>query len=663
MKRILVAFLIFLSVNSVFSLTMSETIQQFEEVASSYDNGEISVAQLVVQLENYKKQNDIYLKENNIQGWTESEVEDALSKYETSYGYVMQTNDLNIFLGAYNTVGDYYGFGYNLGGRKYTEDYYENQLSNDINSFKEELKNAYYSENPDLDELGREFVKVLGPVYKLDYDECVDLMNSIMDEMGERNMPDYIQNKGGYYYIDPPEDAKRFITIIHEDSEEECMQKCWYDDCENICENYPNKILLEGYCSHEGNYLSVSREGFREDFFNFVQSVSTARQSTPFTKECESYNYEGTLRFREQLQDSLNEEFFDWYINDFLADDMNKHLSSGSGFERLMQFFEESEKIVGDVLECKGESDWHEEFEKIEIDYQKGNNEFHVWEELVSVSDRNVDLWTTFYSYKIMPDKDMAEQIIKHQVSEQNSFEPSEAEKEDIKSDEDAMTLINMITDGFGESLDFQLRLEDEEEVIITRYVTINDDVIFRIGEESRLNSSIKELTESINKKTSEKRIAQAELRIERTSQDSDESRIEMLTNRISRLDSEISSLRSELNTLQNESFQNDFNTVLTFDNVYNFMNRMGSIDGKTVKGPDWANPGSRTPLMISERIGLLFDFWTKIIIEPWTTKLTLTTKIGRILDYLDTIGDVQIQNETQMLSEMISDYEEGMQE
>lgn len=686
-KSLIGVILILLPLNVSFALTMSDTIQQFEQAVSEYDNGDISVAQLIIKLEHYKDENNNYLKENDLSGWNKTEVEKALSAYKTSYGYVMQANDLNVFMGSYNKLSDYYGFGYSVGGRKYTEAYYENELPNDILSLKESIQNAYTTSNPDMNGLGREFVDTLGPIYKLSYDECVDLMSDLMTELTDEGMPEYVKNKGGYYYIEPPEGGRLFGTVIHEQSKADCMQECWYDnDCEQICNNYPNKLLLTGYCSQKGNYLSISREGFSNDFFNFVNSVSTARQSTPFIKECEPYHYNGILRFREQLQESLNDEFFDWYINDFLGDDINKHLKAGAGFERLMKFFEENEMTVANSLDCKDETDWPAEFKEIELDYQEGNIEFHVWEELIPVSGKSVDTWTTFYKYKLMPDKDMVKQLINHQLSQQSSFEPSESEKKEIKSHEEILKIIKMLTNGFGESLDFQLTLQDEGEELIHKYVSVNDNVILRISDEPSIDESIEELTKSINEKRSSKRSAQAEFRSMRTSlryakmkllqnrRNKDKvsdiesqisqsyEKMKTLRNKVSELDSQIASLQSELDSLENESFQSDFNVTLNFDNVYGLMNRIASIDGKTVKGPSWANPESRTPLMIGERIGLLFDFWNNVKINPFLTKLRLFTRIERVLNYLKSIQGVESSEETKALSEIESEYESSVQ-
>ena len=475
------------------SVSITDTLHNFEETATKYDNGEISVAQMIILLENHHDEKQRKMNKENFLGWSKTELENALKEYKETHGYVMKTHDMQIFMGIYSDDEKHYDWGYSVGARRYTKSYYENQLADDIKSFKESLREAYLSNKPNFKELGVEFRDVLGPIYKLDYDECVNLMSGEMDEVTTDNLPSYAQ-KGGNYRLTPPKDGKLFKTTIYEDSKSECMEKCWFDDdCEKICENYPNTLLLSGFCSEKVSYLSVTREGFRKDFFNFVQKISSARQSTPHTKKCEPYSYEANLYFREKLQESLNKEFFDWYVNDFLGNDMEKYLNPTSGFERLMGFFHQTSQQVSNSLNCKGQNEWPDEFEKVNVDYKNGNVEFHIWEELKSVSHKDVDMWSTLYKYKIMGDKDMMRDLIEHQLSDKSTIAPPANEIDVVKQDEKAMTVLDKLTSGFGDSLDFEITLKDGNEDVFTRYVTINDDIIFKISN-SQTNAKESEL-------------------------------------------------------------------------------------------------------------------------------------------------------------------------
>ncbi len=210
-KYMLFVTLILMIIPSVSaSVSVTDTIQNFEEVAERYDNREISVAQMIVLLEHHHDEKQRKMQEDGFSGWSKAELENALEEYKEPNGYVMKTHDMQIFMGIYSDDDKHYDWGYSVGARRYTESYYENQLAKDIRSFKESLKEAYFSNNPDFKELGVEFIDVLGPIYGLSgqrYDECVELMDSEMDEITTENLPSYVQ-KGGNYRITPPKDGR-----------------------------------------------------------------------------------------------------------------------------------------------------------------------------------------------------------------------------------------------------------------------------------------------------------------------------------------------------------------------------------------------------------------------------------------------------------------------
>ena len=90
--------LVILTASPVFSLTIEDTIQEFENTINLYDSNEISVAQLIVLLEEHMNENQRYLQENDIAGWDKNDIEYALRSYKTEYGYVIDTHDLHVFI-------------------------------------------------------------------------------------------------------------------------------------------------------------------------------------------------------------------------------------------------------------------------------------------------------------------------------------------------------------------------------------------------------------------------------------------------------------------------------------------------------------------------------------------------------------------------------------
>ncbi|MFO8015746.1 MAG: hypothetical protein R6U32_01435 [Candidatus Woesearchaeota archaeon] len=565
--------LFLVAIPSAFSLAPGDTLQKFEETARMYDIGEISVAQLVILLENHKAIMDNRLKEKGMAGWSRSEVEGALDEYKTEYGHMMRAHDLNIFLGMHSPDDEHYRLGYNIGARKYPDSYYKDEFDDDVRSLIDNIKGYYENGKPSVSEVGRQSFDVFEVMWNINtYDGCVGVMEglSVMEETSGNELADW-------FFDYHPKDSRIFSAAILEETKEECMRShdCrGRDDCVEQCGSNPPRFQLIGICSKsdpENNYFVLEHSGYKSGLSygnDVLNRISGARKP----KKCEPWNYEPALYLRMKLQDAVDERFFDWYVHDFLGEDVDKHINSGDGFERLMQLFADSEMKVSETLECKGKDSWPDEFEKIEIDYVDGNIEFHIWEEMVHVDGRGIVMWSTLYRYRVLGDKGLMRQIIKRQLSENSAFEPGPEERREIKSEEHAMEILHKLTSGFGDSLDFKFILEGGEENIFSRRISINDDVIFRVAEDGPRDL--------------------------------------------------------------------DFTASLTFDDFYEFIDKATSMNARAVNGPGWVDTDSMTPMMISERIGMVFKLWNSVSVDPVMAKLRLSAKIGNMLSYLKEIGD-----------------------
>lgn len=584
-----ITFILIITVPSVFSLTIEDTVQNFENTINLYNNNEISVAQLIVLLEDYMDENQRYLQENDLQGWNKQEIKNALRKYQTEYGYVIDAHDLHIFIGLYEPTSGYYGFGYSISGRKYSKSHFDNQWGRDIENFKNQMLIKYKNDDYDFSDLIQNWHDVTLPAFHVTYQECLNYMSNFMDEISNKNLPNHLSD---IVYYPETSNERLFFTTIYEETQSECMNECqsqeWIEDemCNEICASYRAKFGLLGHCSESEpfNFIGLGRVGFgmSRTQLEYMQNADSFFMSQPHMKECEPYHYEGTLYLRKKLQESLNNNFFDWYVNDFLGNDFEKYKDPGSGIKRIMGFFELTAKIVSETLECKGENSWPNEFQKININYKNGDYEFIIWEELESERRFNVDMWSTYYRYNIVPNKNIMKELINRQLSEQSSFGPPQQEIEKIKSQKEAMDLIDKVIKGFGDSMDFEVILKDKDEIIANRYISINKDVIIKISEQ--------------------------------TSNDI------------------------------------DFKAIIEFDDLYDFLKRLSYIDFQQIRGPGWST--KRSPLMIGERIGLIFDFWSAFSIEPWRTKARLTTRIKTVVSFLQEMNDAS-PNREQTIEEL----------
>ncbi len=564
---IIFIFLIFVVPVSAGASTFNYFFQKFENVAQRYDRGEISASQMAVLLEYYKEENDQYLRRNNIIGWQDFS---SLNKYKGRYGYRIQTHDIDIYLGTYEVKEGYYNFGYSMGGRLFTESYLEDEWPEEIKNFQENLKKELKKENTNFNKLAEQLFEIKKPMDR--YERCIEQAKS-MEEIEKEELPDYL--KGGYYLIQPRSKERIFKNTILEESYDSCLDRCWYEEnCEEVCSSYKSEIVFTLTCSEEkeANYFSVDHQGQNGEFSNFVSELSSRLNSEFQGEKC--FGYDSALNFRKKLQNSINKEFFDWYVS-FLED--NGEGDKVGGFTRLMNFLIRNEKRVSGLLKCKGYNFWPEEFQKIEIDYQNGNKEFHIWEEEISTGE-GFRTWSTLYKYKLMPSKEEMKKDIQKKLSQKSTFGPSETEKEEIKGKKEVMEIISKLVSGFGNSLDFAVVLNDNEGQFLKRYIKIDKDIIFEISD-----NSVDDL---------------------------------------------------------------DFTVTLNFNDIYDFANQMTSIDSQKVRGPSWVDIESRTPIMIKERIGLIFNLWNSISFDSWLTKFRIVLKAGKIIDYLKEIKNPSGQEE-----------------
>lgn len=594
MKKVLLCFIVvsILLMPSAFSFAVDDTLKEFEGTVDRYDRGEISLAQMVVLLEHHHDEKERRMQEEDFAGWSRDELESALEEYEYPYGYLMNAHDMHIFIGTWTDDGEHYDFGYSVGARKYPESYYESEFEDDLEDLIGDLRSRHETGRPSASEIGEKIGQVFAADSELDtFQGCVDVMEdmAIMEEIDGDDLPEW-------FFEFHSSDSRLFSAPIHQESEGDCISShnCGgMEHCVDMCGSDPPKLQLVAVCARDdpmkNNDLVLEHSGFKSGitYANLVEEVMRAEK---YGEECEPWGYEPDLYFREKLQDSLDRGFFDWYVEEFIGDDLERHIEGGSGFERLMSFFHRTSQRVSNTLECKGTDDWPEEFEMIDIEYENGNMKFHVWEEMVPVDHKSVDMWSTLYRYNIMGDKEIMKELIMHQLSEKSSFGPSPGEVDEVKSKEEAMVLIDKLTGGFGDSLDFRLVLEDGAEEIVSRYVSINDDIIFRMGDTPKQGVDL------------------------------------------------------------------DFTATLTLDDFYGFAKRASSIDAQAVRGPSWVDTGSRTPMMVGERLGLVFELWKSVSIDPWTTKLRLSTKFGRILKYMKEIKDPSAEEE-KLAEELIGHF------
>ncbi|MBD3249116.1 hypothetical protein GF336_03660, partial [Candidatus Woesearchaeota archaeon] len=194
-KYLITIALILLIIPSVAaSVSIEDTLKKFEETADRYDKGDISLAQMIVLLEHRHDENQKKMNEENIAGWSKSEVQGALEEYKYPYGYLMKTHDMYIFLGTWSDDGEHYDFGYSVGGRKFPQSYYENEFEDDVEDLVEDLQNWFNKREPSTSEVGKKMESVFAADSEIaSYEECIDIVEdmNVVKEINKDDLPEW----------------------------------------------------------------------------------------------------------------------------------------------------------------------------------------------------------------------------------------------------------------------------------------------------------------------------------------------------------------------------------------------------------------------------------------------------------------------------------------
>ncbi len=620
-KLFLVFFLSFFLIPTVFSYSVEEGAEEFENYITQYKDDDITTPQLIVYLEYVQSRMYSILDKEDREGFTESEIETIFGSIEDDTARKEYLTDdfkiifeANLFYGTnlYEDRGmsgeDYYTIHFYLEPlEKKTS---SSGVEEDIESFINDLEEASETNNPDFDSLKESYTNIMIESQKLGYDSCEDIASSIMTESehqkdwDEGTMYDEvikIVNETECHEREECEHVCEEVDDCWEKCHPECEtvcddgedgKNCW-EECHEVCEEFcetreechPNCTMIEECydntvselrfsieCNPEYTGLWIDAWGEELEIFNQINEVDMGK------KDCE-IRLNSFVSLRKALQDSVDNDFAQWYFEDFLGDSPEKLMRGGHGFERVMNTLIWIEESIAKNMGCMGEdAEWPEGFEEINIDYEKNNIKIQVWERQIPVEwMQGKKMWTTLYTHKFMPSKNMMKEMILYQISETDKIGPSTEEINELKSDQGKMELIKRIADKYGGSLNIMLELNDGEEELLKKYVRIN------------VNDTIK--------------------------------------------------------FSDNEPEEMDISISVDYDALYEFMSYMQSMESERIRGPNWieGKEGGREEDGFGKFLGALgavLRFWrTGVNISPPQAILKLILNIFDVVNFIQEIN------------------------
>ena len=600
LKYICSLILFIILVNPVFSLTLEDTINDFRSAINRYENNEISISQLIVYLEFYRYQSNNYLSDNNLNGWSR---DDAIAQFGNDNLIIFETDTLDVRLGTWSVgtedwdpYAPYRRIHYFIEPKPQRKEESGDNLKQDIEMLMDETKAAYNSGTIDLENLHERYLQVQSRIIDNSRNECEAAMDALKADM------DIFYESFGV--------GKRYYTyLVRGTSIEECEAiRCdsdyfHYGDeytCHDDCRHPSNWdfIMFQVLCSEHGNVgmSSPLAEGHspppimegvetpdpkvERRIVEFVQAFDELREKSQ--QECITPMYKPNIYLRELLQESFNLEFMNWYVNEFMGNDLERNEFAERGFRGVLSFIMDLNNKIHNDLHCKIDMSsnpsqyiWPEEFQEINFNYNDGNIELDVWERKVDY--RNIPTWSTFYTYRYIPPRDIAKELLRNKISSdiaRGRVGPPPEDLEQMRSEPQFLELVDRLTGRFGGSIDFKIILEDENDVLLEKYVEINSDKIISI-----------------------------------TAQELDDI---------------------------------DFTLSIDADAIYDFMETITSFDSDTVRGQFWADlSGSRGP-SFTQGINAIFTLWNGVSISPWFTRIRLMRSIRDIIEFVQTMDEIE---------------------
>jgi hypothetical protein len=193
---------------------------------------------------------------------------------------------------------------------------------------------------------------------------------------------------------------------------------------------------------------------------------------------------------RQEIESSFNEEFLRWFFKDYVNSNPEKWEQHASGVYDAFWRIVENSKRTSENLNCMNLKEFPD-YKPINIEYSDENGHVKIWEEKVYVKEMNREMLVPYMQIWIFPTKEFVKKEIKYAMEknempgpkDEKSKElgPTEAEKQKIKENPEAMKIIKKISDAFGGDARANILIKDGEEKVGQIFANINPDIIIEI--------------------------------------------------------------------------------------------------------------------------------------------------------------------------------------
>ncbi|MBN2367448.1 hypothetical protein JXC34_00390 [Candidatus Woesearchaeota archaeon] len=301
------------------------------------------------------------------------------------------------------------------------------------------------------------------------------------------------------------------------ESKKECFGCDSDSDCApGRCSEWDNSVVkfacVEDFSYMEDKFVvsfsggcNIKATGGTESYLTFDMWGSEADDLRRSFKDdggwCKT-EIEGLLKQRKELENSLNQEFLEWFFEEYVAESPENWEQHISGIFSSYWRFVDNARELHEMSKCLDETI---DLELIDITYKSEYGEMHYWEEWKKLDGEQI--LTPYMQIWVFPTKDFIKEEFRIAMAEgrmpgdgKEQAGPSPKEIEELKKNEKVMKKINDLSNKYGGNADFLIEVKDEQETLFKALLRINPEDVFEFkvvnaenpyGEEPDVNVEI----------------------------------------------------------------------------------------------------------------------------------------------------------------------------
>ncbi len=215
--------------------------------------------------------------------------------------------------------------------------------------------------------------------------------------------------------------------------------------------------------------------------FEEFETLKTQAHAALSNEWCRK-EFEAKRKERLELQESLDDDFTQWFFKLFVETDVGGFEEHARSFWGVYDAFQRVDGDLARTMSCLGLQQLPEELKPARTSFKSPIGEIEVWEEVKTTSHfgKPVPVLTPYMKIWIFPTKEQFKEEFRRKIREEATG-PAPAELEQMRRDPKAMEMIRKVSGTFGGEARILFEVRDGEEAIIRNLNTINPIDLVRV--------------------------------------------------------------------------------------------------------------------------------------------------------------------------------------